>query len=71
MPDSVEASVTLDSENTSSWSIPISSGNLYKAIGQLRSDVMTYYASVKQNGQGSLEEEDIEGTFSACVTLPF
>ena len=61
MPDCVQASVTIDAENTSSWSIPVSSGNLYEAVGELRRNMMAYYGSVLQSGQvGQEEEQDSE-----------
>ena len=61
MPDCVQASVTIDAENMSSWSIPVSSGNLYEAVGELRRNMMAYYGSVLQSGQvGQEEEQDSE-----------
>lgn len=64
MPEFVQASVTIDGDNTASWSIPISSGNVYESIGKLRNEVMAYYASI--NGQLGLEDvESEDGTISA------
>ena len=60
MPDCVQASVTIDAENTSSWSIPVSSGNLYEAVGELRRTMMAYYKSVLQSGQVKEQEEEEE-----------
>ncbi len=51
MPEFVKASVTIDDDNASSWSIPISSGNLYQAIGELRREVLAYYGGIVPNAQ--------------------
>ena len=68
MPDCVQASVSINAENTSSWSIPVSSGNLYEAVGELRCNMMTYYERVLRSGQvGQEEEQDSEsdrGTYN-------
>lgn len=82
MPDTIEASVTIDSETRASWSIQVSSGNMDTSVGQLRDEVMAFYGSVIQNDQGVVvgeEEEEAEenlqgtkvvfGTTCMCISI--
>lgn len=75
MPEFVKASVTIDGDNASSWSIPISSGNLYQAIGELRREVLAYYGGIVPNAQAGLpdqqdDDDDVESDDGTKPALP-
>ncbi len=73
MPEFVKASVTIDDDNASSWSIPISSGNLYQAIGELRREVLAYYGGIVPNAQAGLpdqQDDDVESDDGTKPALP-
>ena len=71
MPEFVKASVTIDGDNASSWSIPISSGNLYQAIGELRREVLAYYGGIVPNaGLPDQQDDDVESDDGTKPALP-